>query len=121
MSQAQATTDERVIRHVLRYTALVEHLFTGSASAVATTDQLSTRLGEEVVILGLRDSVYYGLANVGARIWELLQTRRTLDDIVAVLVAEYEVSAEKAQADLVKLLTDLHARGLVAITPPDRG
>jgi hypothetical protein len=32
------------------------------AVAVVSADQLSTRLGDEVVILGLRDSVYYGLS-----------------------------------------------------------
>lgn len=94
--------------------------FPSDASAVATSDQLSTELGGEVVILGLRDSVYYGLTDVGARIWALLQTPRTLADLVQVIVREYDVSAEQAAGDLDRLLTDLHARGLVAITPPDR-
>jgi hypothetical protein len=89
------------------------------AAAVATTDQLSTRLGDEVVILGLQDSAYYGLTEVGARIWDLLQTRRTLKDIVDVLVAEYDVSRERATADLSALITDLDARGLVAVILPD--
>lgn len=87
-------------------------------SVVVTTDQLSTRLGDEIVILGMRDSVYYGLSRVGARIWDLLQTPRTVDEIVSLVVAEYEVSAAKAEQDLHKLLAELHERGLVAITPP---
>lgn len=88
------------------------------ASVVVTTDQLSTRLGDEIVILGTRDSVYYGLSRVGARIWDLLQTPRTVDEIVALIVAEYEVSAAKAERDLHRLLAELQERGLVAITPP---
>jgi hypothetical protein len=90
--------------------------FPGEAVAVATTEQLSTQLGDEVVILGLQDSVYYGLTKVGARIWELLQTPRTLTDIVEAVVAEYDVAPEQAEADLQGLLIDLQARGLVAIT-----
>lgn len=89
------------------------------ASAVATTDQLSTTLGNEVVILGLRDSVYYGLSDVGVRIWQLVQAPRTLAEITAVLAAEYEVTAETAAADLEALLADLSSRGLVAITVPE--
>jgi len=89
------------------------------AGAVATADQLSTRLGDEVVILGLRDSVYYGLDDVGARIWDLLQTRRTLSEILDVLVTEYEVPRERAAADLSALVADLQGRGLVAISLPD--
>jgi hypothetical protein len=89
------------------------------AAAFASSDQLSTRLGDEVVILGLKDSAYYGLADAGARIWELLQTRRTLEQILETLLSEYEVSKERASADLLALVADLHARGLVAITAPD--
>jgi hypothetical protein len=97
----------------------VQRPFAGNTSAVAATDQLSTTLGEDVVILGLRDSVYYGLSRVGTRIWELLQTPQTVDQIVAVLVAEYDVPPDQARVDLQDLLGDLHARGLVAITPSD--
>ena len=90
------------------------------AAAVATTEQLSTRLGDEIVILGLRDSVYYGLSDVGARIWDLIQTPRSLSAIVEVLVAEYEVSPAEAGEGLVQLLRELETRGLIAISLPDR-
>jgi len=103
----------------VEYTAAVDRPIPLDAAAIATTDQLSTRLGDEVVILGLQDSAYYGLADVGARIWDLLQTRRTLTDILDVVVAEFEVSRERAAADLSALIADLHARGLVAVTFPD--
>ena len=94
--------------------------FPGDATAVISAGQLSTELGGEVVILGLQDSVYYGLTNVGARIWALLQTPRTLDEIVRRLVEEYDVDTGQAEADLRDLLRELHSRGLVAITLPDR-
>jgi hypothetical protein len=89
------------------------------AAVVVTTAQLSTRLGDEVVILGLRNSEYYGLSDVGVRIWELLQTPQTLSAVVDAVVAEYDVERDRAVADLITLLQDLQARGLVAITPPD--
>jgi hypothetical protein len=89
------------------------------AVAVVTDDQLSTRLADEIVILGLRDSVYYGLSDVGARIWDLVQTKRTLGGIVSVLVEEYDVSREEAAAGLDRLIRELETRGLVAITLPD--
>lgn len=86
------------------------------ASVVATERQLSTTLGDEVIILGLDDSMYYGLTATGARIWELVQTPRTIDDILSVITAEFDVDRERAEADLQPLLADLQARGLVAIT-----
>ena len=104
----------------MRYTAAVIDPLPSDAAVVATADQLSTRLGDEIVILGLRDSVYYGLSDVGARIWDLIQTPRTLSEILSSLVAEYDVSAADAAAGLDRLLRDLETRGLVAITLPDR-
>jgi Coenzyme PQQ synthesis protein D (PqqD) len=105
---------------LVRYTAAVIDALPSNAAVVVAADQLSTRLGEEIVILGLRDSVYYGLSDVGARIWDLIQTPRTVDEILSALVAEYEVTAADAAAGLDRLLRDLETRGLVAITLPDR-
>ena len=101
------------------YTAAVSEPLPPDTSAVVSGDQLSTRLADEIVILGLRDSVYYGLSDVGARIWDLVQTRRTLGEIVGVLIEEYDVSCEEAAAGLDRLIRELETRGLVAITLPD--
>ena len=85
------------------------------ALVVAAPEQLSTTLGDDVVILGLRDTVYYGLSDTGTRIWQLLQTRRRVDEIATSIVGEYDVTIEQAIADLQALLADLEARGLVRI------
>lgn len=89
--------------------------FNGNATVAIAPDHLSTRLGDDVVILGLRDSMYYGLNGVGARVWELLHTRRTRDELVEAIVSEYDVAADTAAADLDALLADLASRGLIAI------
>jgi hypothetical protein len=86
------------------------------ASVIATDRQLSTTLSGEVIILGLDDSMYYGLTATGARIWELVQVRRTVEEILAAVTDEFEVDRARAEADLEALLGDLQARGLVAIT-----
>jgi coenzyme PQQ synthesis protein D (PqqD) len=89
--------------------------FTPDAIAVASEQQLSTKLSGEVVILGLRDTVYYGLREVGTRVWDLLQSPRSIRQIVEQIVAEYDVSEQTATADVCGLLGELHERGLVTI------
>jgi hypothetical protein len=86
------------------------------ASVVATERQLSTTLADEVIILGLDDSMYYGLTGTGTRIWELLQAPRTIEEIVRTIVAEFDVERDRVEADLDALLADLQSRGLIAIT-----
>lgn len=84
---------------------------------MVATDQLSTELAGEIVILGLRDGVYYGLAGTGARVWQLLQTPQTLTALIDQLQVEFDVDAERLRTDLERLLENLRTRGLVAIHP----
>jgi|SRR5687767_2196970 hypothetical protein len=92
------------------------------ASVVASDRQLSTTLAEEVIILGLDDSMYYGLSGAGARIWELLQTPRTIGEIAQTITEEFDADRARVEADLDPLLADLASRGLIVITrsPADR-
>ena len=90
------------------------------APLVASPRQLSTTLGEEVVILGLDDEVYYGLDGAGARTWNLLQTPHTLTELVDLLSQEFDVTRERLTTDLRHLLEQLNERGLLAIAESPR-
>ena len=39
----------------------------------ASTDQVSRKLGDESVVLSLSQSSYFGMDEVGTRIWQLVQ------------------------------------------------
>jgi hypothetical protein len=86
-----------------------------TAIVVASSDQVSSKLGDEVVILNLRNGVYYGLDPVGARIWELIQEPRTVQEVCAVLLEEYDVTPEQCTSDVLALLRDLEAQGLIEV------
>ena len=88
---------------------------TGSRVVVAR-DQVSTDLGgEEVAILSLKGGTYYGLDEVGARIWGLIQEPKTVEEIRDVLIEEYEVEPERCERDLISLLESLADEGLVEV------
>jgi hypothetical protein len=90
---------------------------TARSCVVASRDQLSTSLSGEAVILGLRDSVYYGLDGVGAFIWSRLQTPVPLADVAEAITREFDVGVEDATRDLLSLANDLLARGLLERVP----
>ena len=90
---------------------------TQHSRVVASRSQLSTNLSGEAVILGLKDSVYYGLAGTGARIWDLVQQPAVLHDVAATIVREFDVDTERATRDLLALADDLLARGLIEVVP----
>ena len=87
--------------------------FTRESCVVVSDDQVSTALGDETVILGMRDGVYYGLDAVGARIWALLATPHRVSDVVRTLSDEFEVSPDRLERDVLVLLDDLAARELI--------
>jgi hypothetical protein len=83
---------------------------------VASKDQVSSRLEEEVAIVHIKAGIYYGLDPVGARIWELIATPRSVRSVRDTLLAEYQVEAERCEADLLVLLRALLEAGLVDVT-----
>ena len=83
----------------------------------AARDQVSCDVQGEVVILGLADGIYYGLDEVGARVWSLMDTARTVGELRDALTTEYQVDAATAEHDLRALLTELVTRGLVDVDP----
>ena len=87
-----------------------------NSAVVVAKDQVSSDLGGEVAILNLKSGVYYGLDAVGARIWELIQGPRTVDEIRDLLLAEYDVEPERCETDLLSLLDQLAAEKLIEVT-----
>jgi len=86
-----------------------------SSRVVAAGDLLVTEFGAELVLLNLRDGIYYGLEEVGARIWRLLREPVTVAAICDVVASEYDVERVSCEADTRALLGELAARGLVEV------
>lgn len=79
----------------------------------ASPNQVHSRVGDDLVILDLDRSLYYSLDPVGARVFELVQEPMRLDAIVDTIVAEFEVDAPTARADVLALMDTLVAQKLV--------
>ena len=70
-------------------------------------DVLSQTVDNEVVLLDLKNESYFGLNEVGARLWQLVQDNHDLQDVYAIIGDEYDVDAVALQQDLDKLVDDL--------------
>jgi hypothetical protein len=91
--------------------------FSDATVVAVSPRQISTAMGAEQAILQLDSGKYFGLNPVGARVWQLLAQPRTVSEVLATLLAEYEVPAERCRADLLALLHKLHAAGLLVVPP----
>jgi hypothetical protein len=77
---------------------------------------ISSPMGDEVVIMNLKDGSYYSLDGVGALVWSQLQEGpRSIARLCEAVTAEYEVSAEECAQDLLALVADLLAGQIVEL------
>ena len=82
---------------------------------VAAPDQVSSELAGESVILNLKTGLYFGLNEVGAKIWEQIQSPKTFQEICNAIIAEYEVSEEECKKDVEELLDEMITAQLVNV------
>lgn len=84
-------------------------------TVVATPEQVSSDLAGESVILNLKTGMYFGLNEVGASIWNLLQQPRSVKEICDQILDQYEVASEQCEQDVLKLLHELVESELIEI------
>lgn len=89
---------------------------TAQVTVVKSAEQVSCDLGEESAILNLKNSVYYGLDPVGARIWNLLREPRSLGELRDSLLETYDVEAERCERNLINLLEKMQVEKLVDVS-----
>jgi hypothetical protein len=84
-------------------------------------DVLCQDLDGEAVLLNLKTGIYLGLDAVGFRMWHLIEEHSDLGKVVAVLIGEYDVAADRCAEDLFALVVQMADQGLVrlaATNPP---
>jgi hypothetical protein len=84
-----------------------------SQSFRRTAATMSTEVGDDVVALQAERGFAYGMEEVTAAVWRLLQEPHDLDAIVAALTAEYDVSEAQCREEVGALLDRMIAEGLV--------
>lgn len=80
---------------------------------VAAKNQIAGELGADIVLLDLNAGFYHGLNATSARIWKLLQKPRTGLEICGVIQSEYEVERFRCERDVLAVLKDFAAKGLI--------
>ena len=74
-----------------------------------------TPLVDGAVLLDTSREQYFGLNGVGARIWTLLPTSRSLDELCSTLATEFDgATSEGIRGDVETLLAELAAAGLLS-------
>jgi hypothetical protein len=72
---------------------------------------------DEAVMMSIEAGRYYGVNAVGARIWELLESPKTIQQVCAQICAEFDVDAQTCEAAVLQFTRDLIDNGVVRANP----
>lgn len=77
-------------------------------------DFLSSKLGNELVMMNTKTGDYLGLNQVSNDIWELIQQPCTAEDIINGLLQQYEVSKEDCEKQTLECLNKMMEQGMIS-------
>ena len=72
-------------------------------------DWLTAKVGDQLVMMSAAEGKYLSLSEVGARIWALIETPCSRDDLCAALIEEYDVSPDTCRREVDDFLSTLVA------------
>ena len=78
---------------------------------------MEAELGAELVALDPDAGTCFGFNEVATSVWHALAQPRSVEELSALLLQEYEVDPEQCRRELHELLNDLEGRGLVHKLP----
>ena len=82
---------------------------------IISEEALSQEVNGETVILDLKSESYFGLDEVGTRIWQLLQEHGDVQKTFDVMLAEFDVGEDQLKNDINALLDEMLEKGLLHI------
>lgn len=77
-------------------------------------DWLSARVGDEIMMMSSEHGKYIGMNEVGARIWDIIETPQEPAAIYAALQCEFAVSIEDCEAEVNAFLAEMEKHGAVS-------
>jgi hypothetical protein len=83
----------------------------------AAADVRASVSGDGLVLLDVKGGQMFGSNTVGARIWQLLESRRTSGEIARQLASDYGIPLDVAERDVRSFVADLVTRGLLQAEP----
>jgi len=74
---------------------------------------IEAEVDDEIIALGIEQGTCYGMNRVASRIWNLLAKPIRICDLCAALLAAYAVDPDVCERQVLDLLEELRAEGLI--------
>jgi hypothetical protein len=74
---------------------------------------VSAEMASDTVMMSIEQSAYYGINDIGTRIWQLIEHDISVRELCTTLGSEYDVSDAQCQEDVRRFLQELLDHHLV--------
>lgn len=77
---------------------------------------LTSDIDGEKVMMSIQRGEYYGLGNTGSFIWDNIENKIRIEDLINLITQEFDVNKEQCLNDIMPFLNDLVEKGLISAT-----
>ena len=88
---------------------------TPTSLVTRTAGLMSTRVHKDIYLLNPVRDQYTGLDDIGARVWDLLETTTRVDSLCDQVAKEFQGDPLQIRTDLVEFLNELDGEGLLEV------
>lgn len=78
-------------------------------------DVIAAEADQDIVMVNISNGFYYGVSDVGRRIWEAIERPKRISDLIEDLAERYNVDRSKCEAETLSFLEDLRAERLLQV------
>jgi len=79
------------------------------------TDLIHANIDNETMLMSLSNGEYYGMNDIGSKIWELLENSMSVAELISELTNIYELTAKQCEQDIQPFLTSLHDKDIIEL------
>jgi CO dehydrogenase/acetyl-CoA synthase gamma subunit (corrinoid Fe-S protein) len=91
--------------------------FSLNQEVVQGKGNIVSEMGGEKVMLSIENGKYYNLGEIGGEIWDLMQEPIKVDQVVSILMSNYEVNKADCEHQVISFLNQLNEEGLIEFVP----
>ena len=76
---------------------------------------ITAEMDDEIVMMSLEKSSYFGLDAIGSKIWQLIEAPTRVADLCDQLTREFDVEQEQCATDVLTFLNELHQNDIIRV------
>ena len=80
---------------------------------VRNPEILTADMNGETVMMHIQRGKYYSIGVVGGRVWSLLETPKSIEELAGELMKEYDVDKETCMRDIAPFIEALKSCGMI--------